>query len=179
MEASDQTPDQPGEQQEQPTLQDVINKAVADALAQANVADALAQANASDSTPKIAVPKVDHAPQTPEEVQELGRMFAEYRAEVAALRQELQAHRPRTITVAAPSETPEQRQDRRLAAIAEHSHYCPACGRLSKYPRECVGTIAGPHAAIEMVPTDELGGDPAKHTRAPSTDTDQPDLIAA
>jgi hypothetical protein len=30
-----------------------------------------------------------------------------------------------------------------------------------------------------MVSTDELGGDPAKHAKAPSTDPDQPDLVAA
>ncbi len=127
------------------------------------------------------VPKVDHNPQTQEDVTALGKAFAEYRAEVAALRQELQAHRPRTVNVSAPQETLEQRTEARLAAISEASHYCPGCGTLSKYPRQCVGPDpAHPsHKALEMVSTDELGGDPANHTKAPSTDPDQPEAVAA
>jgi hypothetical protein len=170
---ADETPDTlaGAGQPAQPTLQDVINKAVADALAAAQ----------PDRDPTIPVPKVDHTPETPEEVQDLAKMFAEYRAEVAALRQELQSHRPRVITVAGPQETVEQRQEARLAAIAENSFYCPLCGTLSKYARLCTGPdpLHPSHKAFEMVSTDELGGDPAKHTKAPSTDPDHPDLIAA
>lgn len=125
------------------------------------------------------VPKVDHAPETRDDATALGRMFAEYRAEVAALRRELQAHRPGRVTVQEPTETPEQRRDQRLAAIADASHYCPACGTLGKYPQKCSGDPAAGHAPIEMVSTEELGGDPERHTRAPSTDPDHPDLVAA
>lgn len=160
----------------QETTGEYIKRMVAEALAEAAASNP--EGDPEKPGPHIPVPKVDHAPQTPEEVSELGKMFAEYRAEVAALRQELQAHRPRTVNVAATQETMEQRQDARLAAISEASHYCPGCGKLSKYPRECFGRLDGPHAPIEMVPTDELGGDPAKHTAAPSTDPDRPDLVA-
>lgn len=116
------------------------------------------------------VPKLDHNPETPEEVQQLAAAFAEYRAEVAALRKELAAHRPRTVQVAATVETEEQRREARLAAIAEASHYCPGCGLLGNYPQKCHGLDASPHKALEMVPTEELSGDPANHTAAPSTD---------
>lgn len=156
------------------TMGEYIKRMVAEGLANAKNEE-------TGADPSIKVPKLDHNPQTPEEVQELGKMFAEYRAEVAALRQELQAHRPRTVNVAATQETPEQRHEARMALIADSSHYCPACGTLSKYPRQCVGPDPRfpSHAPVEMVTTDELGGDPAKHTRAPSTDLDQPDRLAA
>ncbi len=50
----------------------------------------------------------------------------------------------------------------------DHSHYCPGCGRVSNYPRECTGTKEAPHQPIEAVSTDELrGDDPAKYTPAP------------
>jgi len=125
------------------------------------------------------VPKVDKAPESREDAAELGKMFAEYRAEVAALRKELQAHRPRQVQVAATTETPEQRHEARLEAIADSSHYCPGCGALGKYAQKCTGPAGSGHPPIEMVTTDELGGDPEKHTPAPSTDPDQPDLVAA
>lgn len=129
--------------------------------------------------PKVRVPKLDHAPESRDDAAELGKMFAEYRAEVAALRKELQAHRPRTVQVQGPQETVEQRRDARLALIAENTHYCPGCGKLGKYAQQCTGPVGSGHPPLEMVSTDELGGDPEKHTRAPSTDPDRPDLIAA
>lgn len=162
------------------TWQDYGKRVQEEALANAN-----AGADEPISDPTFAgaiggnVPKVDHAPTTREEAAELGRMFAEYRAEVQRLREELAAHRPRVIQVGAQQETPEQRREARLALIADHSHYCPACGKLGKYAQQCNGTPSGPHAPLEMVTTDELGGDPANHTKAPSTDPDQPDLVAA
>lgn len=168
--APEVTPSEPPQQQ---TIGDLVKQAVAEAMA------ASAGHAPDEPGPHIPVPKVEQAPQTAEDANQLGKMFAEYRAEVAALRQELQAHRPRTVQVAGPQETEQDRLDARLAAIAEHSHYCPGCGKLSKYPRECTGTPAGPHAPIEMVSTDELGGDPEKHTRAPSTDPDRPDPVPA
>lgn len=178
---TDETPDtlaDAGQAEAEPELSEKRDGETVEQYVKRMIAEALAAGKPADEA-RVAVPQVEHPPQTPEEVLELGKMFAEYRAEVAALRQELAAHRPRTINVAAPQETLEQRQEARLALIAENSHYCPGCGKLSKYPRECVGTPAQPHKAIEMVPTDELGGDPARHAKAPSTDPDQPDLIAA
>lgn len=157
--------DAPGKQDGE-TIKEYVDRMIAEAL---------------EGHDRPTVPKVDHAPETPEEAQDLGKMFAEYRAEVAALRQELQSHRPRVVFQGQQTETPEQRQEARLAAIAEASHYCPACGTLSKYPRLCTGPDPRhpTHAPVEMVSTDELGGDPANHTKAPSTDPDQPDPVAA
>lgn len=119
---------------------------------------------------KAARPKVDHPPETMEEVAALAEALKSYRAEIALLRQEIAASRPRVQQVTATLETPEQRLEARLAAIAEASHYCPGCGALGKYPQKCEGTKTGPHKAIEMVSTEELSGDPALHTRAPNTD---------
>lgn len=120
--------------------------------------------------PQVQVPKLDHNPETAEDVAALAAAFAEYRKEVAALREELKSHRPRTVQVAATVETVEERTKARLAAIAEHSHYCPGCGALGKYPQKCTGPVASPHKALEMVSTDELSGDPANHTAAPATE---------
>lgn len=161
------------------TIGDLVKQAVADALAEQERTGIPASDEARQAGPQV--PKVDHAPTNADEATELGKMFAEYRAEVAALRQELAAHRPRVVTVGAAQESVQDRLDARLAAIAKNSHYCPACGTLSKYPRICVGpdTLHPSHKPLEMVTTDELGGDPAKHTRAPSTDPDKPDLVAA
>lgn len=175
----DQIPDE-GQNAETPageTTGDYIKRMVAEALAEAKTQNP--EGDPTKPDPVIPVPKLDHAPQTREEAADVGKMFAQFRAEVAQLRTELQSHRPRTVNVSAPQETVEQREEARLAAISEASHYCPGCGRLSKYPRECIGTPAGPHKVIEMVSTDELGGDPANHAKAPSTDPDHPDLIAA
>lgn len=47
--------------------------------------------------------------------------------------------------------------------------YCPGCGRGLKYEGECYGTNEAPHPAIQTVSTDELTGDPAKHTPAPDS----------
>lgn len=109
------------------------------------------------------------APETPEEVKELAAAFAEYRKEVEALRRDLAKFNKAPTQVTATVETVEDRTNARLAAIAEHSHYCPGCGKLGKYPQKCDGTAEGPHKSLEMVPTEELGGDPAFHTAAPDT----------
>lgn len=92
-----------------------------------------------------------------------------HRAEVEALREQInrgrQAPRPQQSSVALSAE---ELAARRADEIAEHSHYCPGCGRLYDYQRECVGRGEAPHPAIEVVSTDELkGDDPSKHTVAP------------
>lgn len=51
----------------------------------------------------------------------------------------------------------------------EFPYYCPGCGRRWNYQTECVGTPTAPHAPIEVISTDELDGDPEKHTAAPDT----------
>lgn len=118
------------------------------------------------------VPQVDHMPETPEEVQALADSFAQFRKEVAALRNEIAASRGRSPVTHVAPESMQDRAKARLAAIAEHSHYCPGCGALYNYPQRCTGPVAQPHAPIEVVTTDELGGDPLQHTAAPSTDPD-------
>lgn len=145
-------------QQSQETIQQYVERMIAEAFA--------------GSTTRPQVPQVDHAPQTPEEAQALGEAFAAFRKEVADLRAELAAHKPRTVFQAQVTETPEQRAEARLAEIAEASHYCPGCGELSKYPKACRGecgrrALGSP--LLEFASTDELGGDPARHTAAPST----------
>jgi hypothetical protein len=126
----------------------------------------------TSGTPPITpqVPQVDHPPTTPEEVQDLAAAFAAFRGEVAQLRQELAAARSPQKFMAAVTETIEDRTAARLAEIATHSHYCPACGLLYDYPQKCVGIAEAPHAPQEVVTTDELAGDPASHTAAPNTD---------
>jgi hypothetical protein len=47
--------------------------------------------------------------------------------------------------------------------------YCPGCGRMYGYQRECTGSSEAPHPPIEVVSTDELSGDPEGHTPAPSS----------
>lgn len=134
-----------------------------------------------ESTIGVTPPKVDK-PKTREEATEFGRIMAEFRKEIADLRREMASHRPRVQQVATETETPEMRQEARLQAIADSSHYCPGCGALGKYAQKCDGSgspSGHPHPPLEMVSTDELGGDPHDHTRAPSTDPDFPDRVAA
>ena len=48
--------------------------------------------------------------------------------------------------------------------------YCPGCGRQYTYQRECTGRPEAPHQPIEVVSTDELSGDPANLTPAPTSE---------
>lgn len=48
--------------------------------------------------------------------------------------------------------------------------YCPGCGLRYEYRQKCTGRPDAPHPPIEVVSTDELSGDPSKHTAAPNTD---------
>jgi hypothetical protein len=51
-----------------------------------------------------------------------------------------------------------------------HPFYCPGCGRRWNFQTECRGqSDEAPHAPIEVVSTNELEGDPGKHTAAPDT----------
>lgn len=118
-------------------------------------------------TPPVTAPEAPTtAPQQHLSADEIRQEFARLRGEVAA------ARGPQT-TAPAPdvASSPETRIKERLKEIADFSHYCPGCGRLAKYARECTGRPEAPHAPIEMVSTDELGedSDPAGHTRAPAT----------
>jgi hypothetical protein len=48
--------------------------------------------------------------------------------------------------------------------------YCPGCGKRAQYQQQCTGKPESPHPPIEVVPTDELAGDPEKYTPAPSSE---------
>ncbi len=122
------------------------------------------------TTPVAPPQEAPPAAQTTDDLlRELVAAQTTYRAEVAQLREMWEQSRL-TTTVNRPTvfETPEQRQDKGMAEIAQHSHYCPACGRLSKYLRDCSGKLGQPHPTVEMVSTEELlSGDPATHTPGP------------
>lgn len=96
---------------------------------------------------------------------------AAHRAEVQALREQIDAQKPSAPTgVIGTLQSAEDRLHERLAEIANHSHYCPGCGNLGDYPQKCQGSPTAPHQPIEMVSTDELQQeDPSKHTAAPAT----------
>lgn len=122
----------------------------------------------AEQAPPAAAPVAE--PQTTEELlRELVDAQRAYRAEVAQLREQWEQSRL-TTTVNRPPvfESAEQRLEKRMAEIAQHSHYCPACGRLSKYLRDCSGKPGQSHPTVEMVSTEELlSGDPSTHTPGP------------
>ena len=93
---------------------------------------------------------------------------ASHRAEVAALREELNNQKQPATTTVAPSATeqsPEALAEARANEVSEHDYYCPGCGKLVDYRQQCQGTPEKPHPPIEVVSTDELKqDDPSKHT---------------
>jgi hypothetical protein len=107
---------------------------------------------------------------TEQMLQQLLTAQQEHRAEVAALRQEINAAKRPVPSLPAVQKSPEQLHEERIAELREFSHYCPGCGKGSKYMRECTGRAEAPHQVIEMVSTAEvLGDDPSQHTPAPDT----------
>ena len=88
----------------------------------------------------------------------------QHRAEVAALRDEINSQKP----PAPPSQTPltpEEAFAARMREISDHDYYCPGCGLVYDYRQRCSGSPERPHPPIEVVSTDELkAGDPSKHT---------------
>lgn len=69
----------------------------------------------------------------------------------------------------------EQVQPGQPSKVAQDSgdrdpYYCPGCGRGFLVPLECTGRPEAGHPPIQTVPTDELDGDPDKHTAAPATE---------
>lgn len=97
---------------------------------------------------------------------------AHARTENQALREELAKARVApppapSSAVLSPEDAARQRQDE----LATYEFYCPGCGKLSHYPRECTGRGEAPHPPIEVVSTDEIKGDNADdatlHTAAP------------
>lgn len=55
------------------------------------------------------------------------------------------------------------------ASAKDAPFYCPGCGMRANYQKQCVGKPEAPHPPIEVVSTDELQGDPEKHTPAPDS----------
>lgn len=101
---------------------------------------------------------------------QLLKQQADQRAEIAALRDE--ARRVGMATAVPAGQVPvlsdEEKLRNRMEEIAQAEFYCPACGNLSGYHRQCSGKPGVPgHPVEEMVSTDELrSGDPARHTAA-------------
>jgi hypothetical protein len=90
-----------------------------------------------------------------------------HRQEVAHLREELASSRAPAPATTVTVQSAEERQKARLTEMAGSAYYCPGCGTLYDYPRACEGTREGKHPPIEVVSTDEVKGDPEKHTAAP------------
>jgi len=120
-------------------------------------------------------PPTDDTTAVPAEVT-LADLLAEqkaHRAEVAALREEIATSRRGPVPVAlANAPTAKEALTARLAEIEQYPFYCPGCGALYKYQRECIGLNgAQPHPPIDVVSTDELkSGDPTTHTPAPAAE---------
>ena len=93
----------------------------------------------------------------------------QHRAEVANLRAELAASKQQPAP-SAPSValTAEDALAARMEEVNKHPYYCPACGLLYDYQRQCTGKAESPHPAVEVISTDELkSGDPSQHTPPP------------
>lgn len=162
------------------TLEELINARVEAAL-QAH-AETQAAATPDPPGPDVNIPQVphvDHVPTSDDEVKALSGMLANFRKEIAGLRQELRQRSGHNAVFAGPTETVEERTNRRLEQIAQHSHYCPGCGELYNYAQQCSGPAGGQqHPPLEVVSTEELGGDPESFTKAPATDPNQLPVLA-
>lgn len=104
---------------------------------------------------------------------DLHEMQAAHRADIAALRDEIAKARQPVPQATQNAPSAEDALAARMAEIEQFPFYCPGCGALYKWQRECIGIDgAHPHAPIEVVSTDELkSGDPTQHTAAPVTTT--------
>jgi hypothetical protein len=103
-------------------------------------------------------------------LQQLLSAQREHRAEVNALRQEISKNRAPSNNGPAILKTDDQLREERFADIRQHSHYCPGCGALSPFVKECTGKSEAGHPPILMVSTEELlSEDPTQHTPAPAT----------
>lgn len=112
------------------------------------------------------------APVQPETTDDLLRQVLaeqqQHRAEVAALREQIDAQKPPPPAAPQTPRSPEEALKARMDEINQHDFYCPGCGLLYDYRQKCSGKPESPHPPIEVVLTDELkSGDPSKHTLAP------------
>lgn len=96
----------------------------------------------------------------------------QHRAEVAALREQVNAQKPTPAPQGQRQYSAEEAAALRADEIALHPFYCFGCGLLYDYQRECRGKPESPHPALDVVSTDELKQeDVSQHTHAPNTDT--------
>lgn len=94
-----------------------------------------------------------------------------HRAEVAELRAKIDAQKSPAPAQSASAQSAEELYAARMEDVKAHSHYCPGCGTLSHFIRQCFGRPEAPHPPIDMIPTDELtSDDTSQHTAAPNTD---------
>ena len=95
-----------------------------------------------------------------------------HRAEVAQLRDQLNsAKAPAPSGAPARVQSPQELRQARIEEMQGAEFYCPGCGRVSNYPRECTGRAEAPHPPIEVVKTSEFNpDDPDTHVAAPSTE---------
>jgi hypothetical protein len=120
--------------------------------------------------PAPEVPVIDSPPVTRDDVLAIGRMFAEFRSQIADMQAEIKKNAPRVFHNAVDDlQTAEDRLAARLEEISKHDFYCPGCGKLVDYLQACIGSPTAPHPPIEVVSTDELKGDESGHTPAPNT----------
>lgn len=115
--------------------------------------------NETDAPPQDApVPQ-----STDDMLRELLAGRAEDRAELAALRAQIDKAKAPPPRQTSSALSVEELQTQRAAEIAAHDYYCPGCGRLYDRERECTGRPEAPHAPLEVVSTDELKGDDPNH----------------
>lgn len=115
-------------------------------------------------------PQPSPSPETTDDLlRQLLAERAEDRASLAALQEEIHRDRqqaPRPVSSVVQSQ--EDLAAARAEELSQHDFYCPGCGRLYDYRRECSGRGEAPHPPLEVVSTDELKqDDTSKHTAAP------------
>lgn len=113
-------------------------------------------------------PAQGQAQSTNDLLQQIITQQEQHRAEVAALREQIDAQKQQPAPQQAPATnlSPEDALKARMEEVGKHDFYCPGCGLLYSYQQRCTGKAESPHPAIEVVSTDELkAGDEAKYTK--------------
>lgn len=106
-------------------------------------------------------PTADHSVDVKALLNQLVAAQTEYRNEISALRTEVAKARRQPIpTSTVQALSAEQLLANRMTEIEKYPYYCPACGKLHKYPGMCTGSAAAPHPPVEVVSTDELKDPP-------------------
>ena len=94
------------------------------------------------------------------------------RKELAAMRAEIDSRQPPRPSGAPLTQlSPEEALSARMDTLNQHDWYCPGCGAVFHYQRECTGRGEAPHAPIDVVSTKEVTeGEPSDHTPAPNSE---------